>query len=86
MKVLVDSVDNEGLEAFLGKPICIYCLSYIYAGVLVGVNSSCVKLSEAGIVYETGPFSEAGWKDFQALPGEYHYIQTSSIESFGGVK
>ena len=86
MKVLVDSVDNEGLEAFIGKPICIFCMSYIYAGILVGVNASCVKLSEAVIVYETGPFNESGWKDAQPLPGDCHYIQTSSIESFGGVK
>ena len=86
MKVVVEETKEEGLDAFLGKPIAVWCLNYIYTGVLVGVNDTCVKLKDAQIVSETGPFNEKGWSDAQSLPGDFHYIQNSSIESFGGVK
>ena len=86
MKVVIDEVSGEGLESFLGKEIALYCVNYIYAGTLVGVNDTCVKLTDAHIVYETGPFDECGWKDAQALPGDTHYVQLVAVESFGGVK
>ncbi len=86
MKVICEEKSGEGLEALLGQPVTLWCINYIYSGKLVGVNESCVKLAEAEIVYETGPFTESGWKDSQRLPGEYHYVQVAAIESFGGVK
>lgn len=86
MKVVVENVEGEGLGSFLGKPIALYCVNYIYAGNLVGVNQTCVKIDDAKIVYETGPFNDHNWKDAQKLPGKYHYVQLSSIESFGESK
>ena len=86
MKVLVEETSGEGLEAFLGKPITLFCCNYFYTGVLVGINDTCVKIEAAKIVYETGSFSDSGWADAQALPWGEHYIQTAAIESFGGVK
>ena len=86
MKVLVESKDDEGLIAFLGKKITIFCGVYIYTGKLVGVNDTCVKLDEASMVFSTGKFSESKWSDAEAFPAKVHYVQLSAIESFGDLK
>lgn len=52
---------------------------------LTGVNDSCVLLTDAAIVYETGPLQEKKWTDAQTLPNEW-YIQRTAIESFGKLK
>ncbi|MDE1767620.1 MAG: hypothetical protein KGI27_15305 [Thaumarchaeota archaeon] len=81
--VTVTEVEGEGLDAFLGKEILILCVNYFYTGILEGVNTTCIKLKGARLVYETGPFTSAGYTDAQALPGSEWYIQMSAIESFG---
>lgn len=87
MKKLVEvtEVEGEGLMALMGQRVTLFCLNYIYTGKLVGVNATCVLLSDVYIVYETGPFSDAKWKDAQRLPND-HYVMVSAIESFGVVK
>ena len=85
MKVLVNEVENEGLIGLMGKRVTLFCGVYIYTGKLVGVNDTCVKLQDAGIVYETGSFSNKKWKDCQSLPNDW-YVTTQSIESFGELK
>lgn len=82
MKKLVEvqEVENEGLISLLGDNVLIFCINYNYAGKLEGVNDTCVKLTNAGIVFETGAFNATEFKDFQKL-GDV-YVQTSSIESF----
>jgi len=85
MKVMVKEVENEGLEALMGQRVTLFCGVYIYTGKLVGVNQTCVKLEDAGVVYETGPFNEKKWKDMQPLPNDW-YVTTQSIESFGVLK
>jgi hypothetical protein len=85
MKVVVKEVEGEGLEALMGQRVTLFCGVYIYTGRLVGVNQTCVKLEDAGIVYETGPFSDKKWKDCQSLPNGW-YVATQSIESFGVLK
>ena len=85
MKVLVNEVENEGLFALMGKRVTLFCGVYIYTGKLVGVNDTCVKLEDAGIVYETGPFRDKKWKDCQSLPKDW-YVTMQSIESFGELK
>ena len=82
---MVTEVENEGLEALMGKTVTLFCGVYIYTGKLMGVNDTCVKLENAGIVYETGPFNQKNWKDIQPLPDEW-YVATQSIESFGILK
>lgn len=83
MKVLVNEVENEGLESLLGQTVTLWCGVYIYTGKLVGVNSTCVKLENAAIVYETGEFTSKKWKDAQSLRVDSWYVQTQAIESFG---
>jgi hypothetical protein len=81
--VKVQEVENEGLIGLLGQEVMIFCLSYIYAGTLSGVNDEYVKLDNAKIVYETGAFDKKGYTDAQSLPQDTIYIMKKNIESFG---
>ena len=83
--VEVIEVEGEGLLTFLGKTITLFCANYIYTGTLTGVNDTCVLLTSAAVVYETGPFGDKAWKDAQSLPAEW-YVQIDAIESFGRLK
>jgi len=83
--MLVEEIKGEGLEKLIGKKITLFCLNYIYTGLLKGVNSTCVLLSDAKIVYETGELNSGDWKDAQPLPNDW-YVQVSAIESFGILK
>lgn len=85
MKVLVTEKEGEGLEALMGQRVTLFCMNYIYTGKLIGVNQTCVKLSGAAVVYETGALTDKAWKDAQSLPQDW-YVSTSAIESFGILK
>ena len=84
MKRLIET-SGEGLEAYLGKKVALFCCVYIYTGVLTGVNEASVELTDAKIVYETGELASGEWKDAQSLPSP-HYVMISAIESWGGAK
>lgn len=88
MKVLqeVVEVSGEGFEALIGKKVALFCANYFYTGKLVGVNTTCVKLENAAIVYETGAFTDKNYKDEQPLGAKEFYVQTVAIESFGVLK
>jgi len=79
--IQVSEVEGEGLIGFLGQRVTLFCLNYIYTGMLEGVNDTCCKLVSAAIVYETGAFTDAEFKDAQLLPHPV-YVQLSAIESF----
>lgn len=79
--VQVQEVDGEGLEGLLDKNVVLFCLNYIYTGKLTGVNTSCVRLDNAALVYETGAFSDKKFKDAQRLSFPL-YVQAATIESF----
>mgnify|MGYP001556218797 FL=1 len=83
MEMLVETVKvpDEGFKALMGQRITLFCMNYIYTGRLIGVNTTCVKLTDASIVYETGSFQDKSWKDAQKLPNDL-YVQNNSIESF----
>jgi hypothetical protein len=81
-KIEVEMVDGEGLVALLGQRVLLLCANYFYEGVLEGVNETCVLLSDAGIVYETGKWDDASWGDRQQLPCEW-YVQREAVESYG---
>ena len=83
--VRVQEVDGEGLLGLLGETVTLFCMNYIYTGKLAGVNSTCVLLEGASIVYETGELTSKAWKDVQKLPGSW-YVQLSAVESFGLLK
>lgn len=79
--VNVTEVDGEGLEGLLGERVTLFGLNYIYTGKLVGVNTTCVRLDDAAIVYETGPLNDGKWKDAQSLPKPC-YVMLRCVESF----
>jgi len=85
MKKIVNEVQGEGLDKLLGERVTLFCMNYIYTGTLTGVNDTCVLLTDASIVYETGGFNEKDWRDAQKLPHDW-YVQISAIESFGKLK
>lgn len=86
MKKLVIEDEQEGLLALLGERVTFYGINYIYTGKLVGVNETCVKIEDGGIVYETGAMDKKEWKDYQPFPNKYWYLQNSAFESFGVLK
>ena len=87
MKKLVQTVEveGEGLCALMGEQVLLFCLNYIYTGKLTGVNETCVQLTNAAIVYETGELTSKTWNDSQKLPHEW-YVQLACVESYGKLK
>jgi len=83
--VQVTEVEGEGLVGFMGQRITLFCLNYIYTGMLTGVDNSYVKLEDAAIVYETGSFCDNKWKDAQNLPNSV-YVMLACVESFTVLK
>ena len=86
MKKLVEQVDGEGMESLIGERVLLLCANYFYTGRLMGVNDTCVLLDDPAIVYETGEWAAAKYKDEQPLNMKPFYVQTSAIESFGRAK
>lgn len=85
MRKIVEEVSGEGFQKLLGERITLFCMNYIYTGKLIGVNETCLLLTEASIVYETGELTSDKWKDAQRLPHDW-YVQCSAVESFGVLK
>lgn len=85
MKKLIEEVEGEGLDGLMGERVTLYCLNFIYTGKLIGVNDSFVKLTDCGVVYDTGSHDSNEWSDYQKLPNDW-YVQKSAIESFGVFK
>lgn len=85
MKKLVNIVETNqtAFESVMGEQVTIFSLNYIYHGELVGVNDENVLLKNPKIVYETGKFSDKGFKDAQSLECDEWFVQKGTIESFG---
>ena len=81
-QVEVIEVPEEGFLALLGQQVEIRCNVYIYAGILVGVNDTCVKLDRMAIVYETGAHTDARYNVAQIV-GDGQSVPLGLIESFG---
>ena len=79
----IEKVDDQtdAYEAYMGKHVCVYGMNYIYYGKLTGVNTTCIEVSEPRIVYETGAFTNATFKDAQKLPTEAILVQRNAVES-----
>lgn len=82
MKVFVSEVENEGFASLLGKNVEIQTGLFIYAGKLVGVNDTCIKLDNAHTVFETGDFKSKEYKDAQVRSNPVLYIQCANIIAF----
>jgi hypothetical protein len=84
MKVLVED-KGEGLVGLIGQRVTFFTMNYIYSGKLVGVNTRDIKLEDAGIVYETGAFTDLSWRDYQKLPQPI-YVRLNSVEAYSVIK
>ena len=85
MNMTVNEIGGESFKKLMGRRVTLFCGIYIYTGKLVGFNAQHVKLEDAGIVYETGAFTDEKWRDCQSLPNDW-YVAIQSIESFGELK
>ena len=79
----MNEFEEDAFLDLLGKNVEVFCGIYIYAGKLVGVNQTCIKLENPHLVYETGAFSDKRYKDAQHLGRSHHYVLIHGIESFG---
>lgn len=79
-----NTAGNHFLERLRGKTIALWGMNYIYSGILVGVEDGVAVLSEAVLVYQTGPLDAVEWEDAQSLPSKW-CVCISAIESFGEV-
>jgi hypothetical protein len=84
MKRIIETTDVSGLESLLGETVQVWCLNYIYRGRLSGVNDADIELTDAQVVYETGPLTGPP-VDAQALPGGRWFVRMAAIESYGAV-
>ena len=84
MKRIIES-EEGGLTAELGHKLVFFCGDYIYIGTLAGVNSDHVEITDAKLVYETGPLSDGEWSDAQSLPSPWR-VMLAGVESWGPVK
>lgn len=86
MKIVVTEVENEGFEKLMGETVTLLCMNYFYNGKLVGVNETCVLLSEPKLIYETGKWTDEQWRDAQEMGIDELYVHRSAIESFAVTK
>ena len=84
--VSVQEVNGEGLEGLLGERVLLMCANYFYHGKLVGINTDCVLLEDAAIVYETGEWSAKQFQDRQPIGVDKFYVNKAFIESYGAMK
>lgn len=73
---------NDGLEALLGETVMLFCVRYNYVGKLTGVNSTCVKLTNAQMVFDTGAFVPGKYDTAEVPYNSEFYVQTAAIEMF----
>ena len=83
MRKIIECLDAQGLDSLLGEQVLLLCSAYFYTGKLTGVNDTCVELENPAIVYETGAWTDKGYKDAQKLHTTKFFVQRASIESFG---
>ena len=79
-KTEVIEVTNEGPVELLDKKVIVFCSTYFYTGKLIGINDKYIKLENPAIVYETGNFKDAKWKDEQPLGVPFLLLFMTSFE------
>lgn len=83
MRKIITEDEKEGLIKLLGEEVTLFCANYFYTGKLIGVNKTCCLLENPSIIYETGAFTDANWKDAQNMNVKEWYVRLSAVESFG---
>jgi len=75
----------KNLDDLVGETLCFQCARYIYHGKVKTVNSDYIELEKAGVVFETGDYSNDSPSDMQELPNGV-FVMRESIESFFKLK
>ena len=75
----------NSMEDLIGETYCFQCARYIYHGRVKLINESFITLEDAGVVFETGEYSDKKAKDLQDLPNGVK-IMSQSIEAFYRLK
>lgn len=83
MRRIVEEIEGEGLESLLGQNVWLWCVNYIYAGKLTGVNDVQVRLDDAKVVYETGELTASEYQDAQPVPTGTLYVRLTAVEAYG---
>lgn len=63
------------------KYVVALAANYIYVGTLEDITPDRVVLRDPSIVYETGQWDAADWKDAQRLPTNRVHLERSAVES-----
>jgi len=75
-------VDGEGgLAILMGKRVNFHCINYNYQGILSGVNTTEVELTDAKVVFETGPYDAKTPKLAESLPKTF-FLRLSMVEGY----
>jgi len=82
MRTIVE-VKDEGLDGLMNKRVLIMSAGYFYEGVLVGINDTCIKLTDCYVVYATGKWGDEKYLDIQKMHTLDWYVNLGLIESFG---
>jgi len=84
--------ETGGLELLLNKNVLLICANYFYLGKLVGVNTTCVELENATMVFDLGDTygnafvdGKPNVKNAQKLPAGIWGVEREAIESWGAV-
>lgn len=73
------------MNDLLGKRITVFCVNYIYTGLLECFDGHDLKLIDPQIVYETGALDTKEWENAQKLPSPW-YVRRANVESYGILK
>jgi hypothetical protein len=80
-----ESKEIKNLDELVGETYCFQCARYIYHGKVKSVNSDYIELTNAGVVFETGDYSNSSPSDRQSLPNNV-FIMRGSVEAFYKLK
>jgi hypothetical protein len=86
MKKVIEESEGTTIEQMLGEKITFYCCRYIYTGVLKSIDEFSFQIDGAKIVYDTGEFTDPGWKDAEDFPKKVWNVTRQSVESFGALE
>ena len=74
--------EEGGYILLLGKKVFFHCMNYHYSGTLVGINTTCIELADAYVVFSTGSYTDKKWADAQRTHSGKAYINVACIEAF----
>lgn len=66
----------------IGQYYTFICQRFVYWGRLQGVSDESYWLTDAYIVYETGPWRDKEWQTCEKLPSDW-FIPKVAVDSFG---